>query len=102
MDAGIDAVGLLPEGGALSKAIGNYAGYRGIVAAQQETKALQGVKLGTGIVTTNLGAEDTSWIGVGKTIAGVAGFVPVLGQAAAAVSIVLDGVQAGLEIAKCY
>ena len=102
LDAGIDAVGLLPEGGALSKAIGSYAGYRGLVATQQGTKALQGVKLGAGIVTTGLGAEDTSLIGLGKTVIGIAGFVPVLGQAAAAVSIVLDGVQAGLEIAKCY
>jgi RHS repeat-associated protein len=102
LDAGIDAIGLLPEGGALSKAIGNYAGYRGIVATQQGTKALQGVKFGAGIVTTGLGAENTSWMGAGKTVVGVAGLVPVLGQAAAAVSIVLDGVQAGLEIAKCY
>ena len=69
---------------------------------QQGTKALQGVKFGAGIVTTGLGAENTSWMGAGKTVVGVAGLVPVLGQAAAAVSIVLDGVQAGLEIAKCY
>src|SRR5579883_1100993 len=98
----IDAVGLIPEGGLVSRAVGNYAGYRGIVATQQGTKALQAGKLGTGIATTGVNADDTSGIGVAQTVVGVAGLVPVLGQGAAAVSIVLDGVRAGMDISKCY
>ncbi len=98
----IDAVGLIPEGGLVSRAVGNYAGYRGIVATQQGTKALQAGKLGTGIANTGVNADDTSGIGVAQTVVGVAGLVPVLGQGAAAVSIVLDGVRAGMDISKCY
>jgi hypothetical protein len=105
LHVGIDAIGLLPEGGLVSRAVGKAAfggAYRGIVATQQGTKVLQAGKLGTGIANTGVNADDTSGIGVAQTVVGVAGLVPVLGQGAAAVSIVLDGVRAGMDISKCY
>jgi RHS repeat-associated protein len=108
LHVGIDAIGLIPEGGLVSRAVGNYAGYRGIVATQQGTKALQAGKLGTGIANTGVSAGDTSGIGVAQTGLGVAGIVstlagatPVVGQAISVVSIGVDILSAGREVAKC-
>jgi hypothetical protein len=105
---GIDAIGLMPEGGLVSRAIGNYAGYRGIVATQQGTKAIQDVKFGAGIGTTGVGTEETSATGLISTGLGVAGIAatlasatPVVGQIIAGASIVVDAFSAGKEIARC-
>ncbi len=104
----IDAIGLIPEGGLVSRAVGNFAGYRGIVATQQGTKAIQAVKTGTGISSTGVGSNDTSGTGVIGTGLGVAGIVstlagatPVVGQVLSGVSIGLDAIKVGMDISNC-
>jgi hypothetical protein len=106
---GIDAIGLLPEGGLVSRAIGNFGGWRGIVATQQGIKGTQALKMGAGIVSSTTGANESSTLGVTQTannIAGVvstlAGAVPVVGQVIAGVSVALDGIKAGVDVWKCY
>jgi hypothetical protein len=106
---GIDAIGLIPEGGLVSRAVGNYAGYRGIVATQQGTKAVQAVKMGAGIGSTGVGVQETSATGLVSSGLGVAGIVttlagatPVVGQAISAVSILVDVYSAGKDIYKCH
>jgi len=100
--AGIDAIGAIPEGGLVSRAIGDSVGWGGKVATQQGTKALKAIQEGAGIVSTGLGSEDTSRIGTLQTITGVVGLVPVLGQGAAFVSIGLDIIHMGLDISQCH
>ena len=109
LHVGIDAIGLIPEGGLVSRAIGNFAGYRGIVATQQGTKALQASKFGAGAATTGVGAEETSATGFISTGLGVAGIAatlasatPVVGQIISGASIVVDIYGAGKEIATCH
>jgi hypothetical protein len=108
LHVGIDAIGLIPEGGLVSRAVGNYAGYRGIVATQQGTKALQGGKVGAGIASTGVNSEDSSGLGLAQTGLGVAGIAatlasatPVVGQLISGASIVVDVIGAGKDIAKC-
>jgi hypothetical protein len=108
LHVGIDVIGLIPEGGLVSRAVGNYAGYRGIVATQQGTKALQAGKLGTGIGSAGGFSNDTSTTGLISTGLGVAGIAstlasatPVVGQIISGASIVVDIYGAGKEIATC-
>jgi hypothetical protein len=109
LHAGIDAIGLIPEGGLVSRAVGDYAfGYRGIVATQQGTKAIQAVQMGTAISSTGLGANNTSTMGSISTGLGVAGIVstlagatPVFGQVLSGLTIAIDLGRTGMEIAKC-
>jgi RHS repeat-associated protein len=108
LHVGIDAIGLIPEGGIVSRAIGNYAGFRGVVATQQGTKALQGVKMASGIGSTGLGSTDTSGSGLIASGLGVAGIVttlagatPVVGQALSVVSIGVDLYNLRKEIKEC-
>jgi RHS repeat-associated protein len=108
LHAGIDAIGLVPEGGLASRAVGNYAGYRGIVATQQGTKAIQAVKMGAGIGSTGVNSDDTSSTGVFSTALGAAGVAatlasaaPVVGQVISGISILVDVYGAGKEITKC-
>jgi len=108
LHVGIDLIGLLPEGGVVSRAVGNYVRYRGIVATQQGTKAIQALKMGAGIGSTGVGVNDTSrtgrmssglgFAGIASTLAGAA---PIYGQIISGASIVLDFYSAGKEIANC-
>jgi len=108
LHVGVDAIGLIPEGGLVSRAVGNLAGYRGIVATQQGTKALQAGKLGTGIGSAGGFSNDASTTGLVSTGLGVAGIAatlasatPVVAQAIAVASIGVDIFSSGKEIANC-
>jgi RHS repeat-associated protein len=111
LHVGIDAIGLIPEGGIVSKAVGKVVfdgGYRGAVAAQQATKVIQGIKMGTGIGSTGVGSDDASTTGLISTGLGAAGIVstlagatPVIGQVLSGLSILSDVYSAGKAIANC-
>jgi RHS repeat-associated protein len=108
LHAGIDAIGLIPEGWLVSRAIGNAFNYRGIVADQLGNKVLGAVSMGAGISSTGLGANNTSTVGSIQTGLGVAGIVstlagatPVLGQVFSGLSVAADVINAGMAIAKC-
>jgi len=110
LHVGIDAIGLIPEGGLVSRAVGNFPGYRGIVATQQGTKAIQAGKMATGIASTGGFSDDTSATGLISSGLGAAGIAasfvasatPVVGQAIAVASIGVDIFSAGKEIAECH
>jgi hypothetical protein len=105
---GIDAIGLIPEGGLVSRAVGNFVGYRGIVATQQGTKALQAVQMGTAIGSAGVFSNDTSYTGLISTGLGAAGIVatlasatPGVAQGIAAVSVGVDAFGLVKEVANC-
>ncbi len=98
----LDTVGLIPEaegftkvfeneaGYQIARAVGNSAGYRGVVATQYGMMAVRQGKDGVNAINGALGLGDTSvrgWISTGATIAG---FIPFLSTGAAAVSIGVD------------
>ncbi len=94
--AGIDAIGLLPEGGAVAKAFSLFHGAAGV---SNGIKIVQRVKAGTGIVSTTSPLNDGSAM---STFLGVVGFIPGAGQLAAGASIVLDAARTGMAVAQCY
>ena len=91
----LDAVGLLPEGGAFSAAFSLWHGAAGV---SNGTKILQGVKAGAGIVSTASGLKEGSAASVAF---GVAGFIPGAGQAAAMGSIGVDIYKTGMAVSQC-
>lgn len=114
MSAGVDALGFIPGekdvqaavdigSGTFARQIGNWNGYRGIVADQfgarfiasgsQDVKA---VGLGYGIGS---GGATGDWISLGLNVAGL---IPGLNDVAASLSIAKDIYQTGAAIARCH
>ncbi len=96
---GIDAIGLLPEGGAVASAFSLFQGAAGV---SNGINILKRVKTGVGIVSTAGGAQDTSTFGEIQTGVGVLGLVPVLGTGTSIVSMGLDAIRAGMDISQCH
>jgi hypothetical protein len=102
LSVGIDAIGLIPEAGGISRLIGHGGGYRGVVADQAGYSVVKALGGSTNTVRGITGLIDTSPTGVASTVATVAGFVPGLGQIAAGASIVVDVAKTGMVIANCH
>ena len=101
LTVGVDAIGLIPEGGGaktIARGIGHWGNYRGIVADQFGAKVIHQAGGVSNTLTLTGGLRDADWVSIGV---GVAGFVPVLGQAAAGASIVWDGVKTWKSIQAC-
>lgn len=93
--AGLDAIGLLPEGKAFT---GAYSLFHGAAGASNGLNILQRIKAGAGIITTTNSLNDGEAL---STALGVAGFIPGLGQLAAGASIVVDLTRTGMAVAQC-
>jgi hypothetical protein len=110
---GIDAIGLIPEaegftkvfeneaGYQLARAVGNSAGYRGVVATQYGMKAVAQGKGAAAAIGGAFGLGDTSVQGRLSTGLTVAGFIPGLGTLAAGASIVNDAIKTGMDVYQC-
>jgi hypothetical protein len=88
LHVGIDAIGLIPEGGLVVAGAGKFA---------------------VGMISTGAGSLDTSPIGLTSSGLGVLGIattlgkaVPVVGQAISVASMGLDVINAGIAIANCH
>jgi len=109
----IDAIGLIPEaegftkvfentaGYQIARAVGNSAGYRGVVATQYGMKAVAHGKGAVAAISGAFGLGDTSVEGRISTGLTVLGFIPVLGTATAAASIGVDGYKTWKAISQC-
>ncbi len=98
---GIDAIGLIPEGGGTARVVGNVARYRGIVATQYGVKAIMQGKGAVGAISGAFGLGDTSPMGLASTGLTIAGFIPGLGSGTAVLSMALDAYKTGEAIAQC-
>jgi len=105
LHVGIDAIGLIPEGGLVSRLIDRALDFRGIVAGNQTIGAVQ---MATGISTTGLGASETSstglistGLGVGGIAATLGGALPIVGQLISGLSILNDLYGSGKAVANC-
>jgi RHS repeat-associated protein len=111
--AGLDAIGLIPEGGAVA---GAFSLFHGAAGVSNGTNILGRVALGGSLISTGVSLSDASGpnggatsfaafqtgvnaLGIAKTLFEA---IPVAGQVIAAVAVVGDLVGAGLEIADCH
>jgi hypothetical protein len=102
LEMGVDAIGLIPEGGGaktLARGIGNFNGYRGIVADNFGKAAIQQVAGGARTFSLTQGLATTDWGSVGLA---AVGFIPGLGQLAAGTEIVYDGYQTWQKVQACH
>jgi hypothetical protein len=65
---GIDAIGLIPEGGVVASA---FSLWHGAAAVSQGTNILKGVKLTRGIASPAAGSQETSAMGLASSGLGV-------------------------------
>ena len=87
--------------GSLARAFGHQAGYVGIVADNLGGKVINAVQKTGGSVQGLSGLLDTTPQGLISSGLTIVGFIPGLGQAAAAASIVNDFIKTGIAISKC-
>jgi hypothetical protein len=102
LHVGIDAIGLIPEAGGISRVIGHGAGYRGVVADRVGFKVVDAFGKSTGAVSGLAGLGDTSQEGLVSTGLTVAGFIPGAGQVVAGASVVWDVYRAAKAIGQCH
>ena len=98
---GFDAIGLIPEAGGIARAVGRQSGYRGVVADQFGYRTIYAFGAATGFKNVVYGISDTTAAGVASTALGIAGFVPGLGQGAAALSLGLDAIKLANALSMC-
>lgn len=101
LSAGVDAIGLIPEAGGISRVIGHQAGYVGIVADRYGAKVLGAVRTGGGIGQVGLGLSDASPQGLLSTGLAILSFVPAFGQGIALAQIGFDAIKTGIAVARC-
>ena len=102
LNVGIDAIGLIPEAGGISRMIGHGAGYVGVVADRTGFKIVDAVEHSTKAVRGAADLFDASPEGLLSAGLTVVGFIPGLGQIASGAEIVVDVVKTGMEIAECH
>jgi hypothetical protein len=108
---GIDAMGFIPPARLGTKAVGAVGralGYRGIVATQQGTKAIEGFQKARGLIFAGAFSGNQSTTGIIATtlsyaepLSAVAGFAPVVGQVFTGLLVATDVYDAATEIARC-
>ncbi len=102
LHVGIDAIGLIPEAGGISRMIGHQAGYVGVVADQVGYRVVNAFGKSTGTVSSLAGLSGESVAeGVWDTSLTVAGFIPALNDVAAVLSIGTDIVKTAVAVGKC-
>lgn len=102
LTVGIDALGLIPEGGGVSRIVGHQFGYRGIVADRIGKNFLEAADRSTGFLATAGGLAHT--VDAESLIDGglyVAGWFPGLGQGAAIASILFHGYTTIKAVREC-
>jgi RHS repeat-associated protein len=97
---GIDAIGLIPEAGGVARVIGHQAGYVGVVADQLGHSVINAVGKSGSVVNTAANLTITPEGAMDAALT-VAGFVPVLNDAAAVLSIGRDIYKTGRKISQC-
>jgi hypothetical protein len=94
--AALDAVGLLPEGGAVSAA---FSLFRGAAGVSNGTKMLQNVKMGAGLISTASSGSDGNWFG---GVTGAASIAASLGKAAPVYGQILSGISLAGDVYSTY
>jgi hypothetical protein len=113
LSIGVDALGFIPGekdvqaaveigSGTIARQIGNWKGYRGIVADQFGARFIAGqsqnvMYAGAGYSIGN-GAGTGDWLGTGLAVAGL---IPGLNELAAGASIVYDGYKTVKAVMSC-
>jgi RHS repeat-associated protein/uncharacterized repeat protein (TIGR02543 family) len=112
---GLDAVGLIPEGGTIAAAFSAWSEVQGL---SNGAKGLQQAQLAAAIISTGAAAGElsqTTDMNASSVVAGLQASVgalgvakgliediPAIGQAIAGASVVLDLIGTGMGVAGCY
>jgi len=102
LNIGIDAIGLIPEAGGIVRVFGHQAGYVGVVADQLGTKVIKKAIGGTAsAVNGDANVWDISFDGAVSTSLTVAGFIPVVNDFAAVLSVGWNICRTGKAVVNC-
>lgn len=100
INAGIDAIGFIPEAGGVARTIGHGAGYRGVVADRLGHSVIKAVGKTAGSVNSAAGvsSDRTSWVSAGIT---VGDFIPVVNEFTTVAALSWDTGVAAYKVYQC-
>jgi RHS repeat-associated protein len=101
LNAGIDAIGFIPEAGGVARMFGHGAGYRGVVADQLGHGVINAVGKTAGTVNSAAGVSSsdwTSWVSAGITIGD---FIPVVNEFTTVAALSWDSGVAAYKVYQC-
>jgi RHS repeat-associated protein len=100
INAGIDAIGFIPEAGGVARMIGHGAGYVGVVADKLGSKVVTAVGKTAGTVNSAAGISSdwTSWVSAGIT---VGDFIPVVNEFTTVAALAWDTGVTAYKVYQC-
>jgi hypothetical protein len=100
INAGIDAIGFIPEAGGAARMIGHQAGYVGVVADQLGHSVINAVGKTAGTVNSAAGVSSdwTSWVSAGIT---VGDFIPVVNEFTTVAALAWDTGVTAYKVYQC-
>jgi len=100
INAGIDAIGFIPEAGGVSRMISHGAGYVGVVADKFGANVVNAVGKTAGTVNSAAGVSSdwTSWVSAGIT---VGDFIPVVNEFTTVAALAWDTGVTAYKVYQC-
>jgi hypothetical protein len=101
LNAGIDAIGFIPEAGGVARIIGHQAGYVGVVADKFGSKLIKAGGKTAGVENSAIGLDHndwTSWVSAGIT---VGDFIPVVNEFTTVAALSWDTGVAAYKVYQC-
>jgi RHS repeat-associated protein len=102
IDAGVDAIGFIPEAGGIARMIGHGGGYRGVVADQLGHSVVKAVGKTAGTVNSAAGANSsdwTSWVSAGITVGDL---IPVVNEFTTVAALTWDTGVTAYKVYQCH
>jgi hypothetical protein len=101
INAGVDAIGFIPEAGGIARIIGHQAGHVGAVADKFGSKMVTAVGKTAGVENSAIGFDSgdwTSWVSAAIT---VGDFIPVVNEFTTVAALSWDTGVAAYKVYQC-
>lgn len=101
INAGIDAIGFIPEAGGVARIIGHGSGYRGVVADQLGHKVIRAVGKTASSVNSAAGVDRSDWTSWVSAAITIGDFIPVVNEFTTVGALLWDTGVAGVKVYQC-
>ena len=101
INAGIDAIGFIPEAGGLARMIGHGSGYRGVVADQLGHRVIKAVGKTAGVENSAIGFDSSDWTSYVSAGITIGDFIPVVNEFTTVAALAWDTGVAAYKVYQC-
>jgi len=101
INAGIDAIGFIPEAGGVARMIGHGAGYRGVVADQLGKRVIKAVGKTASTENSLIGFDSSDWTSYVSAGITIGDFIPVVNEFTTVAALAWDTGVAAYKVYQC-